>query len=189
METYSTDFLRSMRTLTRWFRKRDFTEDQLELWWDRVGHIPDRIFGEIVNQVIDTSKYMPTPAEVKSLYGEYRRQHRDRFIPSEQTRVDCDRCNSTGIIVAWKVRGGYPYEYAIACGHCENWRRVFPTRPSGPPANIVPPKRMTIGEILEAGFILDDPWEEDSEPKAAGGRYDSLDDMADAAGNYNEIPF
>lgn len=186
METYSTDFLQNMKTMARWFRKRDFTEDQLELWYERIGMIPSPILRQLVNQVIDNNKFMPTPAEIKNLYGEYRKRNPREFISSTQGYESCEYCDGKGRIIAWKVTNTFNYEYDIACGHCENWRRVFPTRPSGPPANIVPPRPMKIDEILSAGFVLDNP---DDDTLPGGGQYDSINDMAESVGSMEGVPF
>lgn len=128
---------------------------------------------------------MPTPGEIKKLYGEFKRYNPDKFIGSDQEQEECEYCGSQGRIVAWKITETFPYEYDLACGHCNNWRRVFPTRPSGPPANIMPPKLMKMDDIFRDGFVLDDPWVDNN--KAKKQEYNSIDEMVDGIGS--EIPF
>lgn len=177
-----------MKRLTRWYNKRDLTEDQLDTWDHQIGRIPQAILPQLVDQIIDSNKFMPTPGEIKKLFGEFKQYNPDQFILSEQEKEFCSACNGEGRILAWKVTEAFPYEYDLACGLCNNWRRVFPTRPSGFPAYIVPPKRMTTEQILKAGFVLESPW---STEKTAEKEYKDINEMAEAVGStvQDEIPF
>ena len=183
-QTYSTDFLTALKRLTKWFNKKDFTEDQIAIWYDKIKYIPGRVLLQIVDQVIDTSKFMPTPNEIKILFSEYKIKEPGKFISDDRNEEDCEYCNGSGMIIAWKVTQACPYEYAIACGHCYNWRRVFPTRPSGPPAFIMPPKRMRIDDILREGYVLEDPYEK---PWKTREPVETVDQAIDIA--VNDIPF
>ena len=174
-----------MKRITKWFNKRDLSEEQLEEWFDRVQHIPGYVFSQIVDQIIDSHKFMPTPGDVKNLFGEYKRVHPEKFLASDQQRTDCDICDGEGRIVAWKVLDVFPYEYDFACGHCNNWKRVFPTRPSGPPAFIEPLTPMKVDDILNAGFVFKNPDNESFET----GRcpVESVEDAVDVA--FGDLPF
>jgi len=158
------------------------------MWDDQIGSIPRSILSQLVNQIIDTNKFMPTPGEIKKLYGEFKRYHPDQFLPTDQEKESCRACRGAGRIIAWKITEAFPYEYSLACGHCNNWRRVFPTRPSGPPANTMPPKLMKIEDITKGGYVLEDPWQKESSTQ---GEYKNIDDMAEAVGSsfQDEIPF
>ena len=154
------NFLKNMNRLTSWFRRPPLNEEQMDIWFDRVQEIPDRIFLLFLDQIIDTAKYMPTPAEVIKLFGEYKVTHPDEFLVSDTQAEFCQACHGTGVIKAWRIYGQYSYEYALACAHCQNWRRFFPTKASGPPAFISPPKLWRVEEVEAAGFFFADPMAE-----------------------------
>jgi hypothetical protein len=154
-------------------------DEQVSIWMEKLLYIPVQILSEIVDQIIDTSKYMPTPGEIKSAFGEYRRNNPGKFIDPDHPIQECDTCNGKGIILAWKESPAAVYEYGFACGHCENWKRVYPTKPSGYPMFIIPPTPKTAMQIIEMGFTLDDPLR--VEP-IMRGKYHSVTDMVENIG-------
>jgi len=173
----------------KWFKGgKTLTDDQIDEWDKRIGNIPETILYQLVDQIIDTNKFMPTPGEMKKLYGEFRRYHPNQFLSTDQEQEFCRVCKGEGLIIAWKITETFPYEYALACGHCNNWKRMFPTRPSGPTANSMPPKLMKIEDIMKDGYVLEDPWKKE---KPAQKEYQNIDEMAEAVGSsfQDEIPF
>ncbi|MFP4086401.1 MAG: hypothetical protein ACLFUL_06365 [Desulfobacteraceae bacterium] len=188
------DFERGIRRLTKWFGKKDLSEAQRDTWFERIGHIPGQVFNQIIDQIIDQEKYMPTPGQIKNLFGEFKRIHPGQFMTSDQPQEDCDYCLGSGCIPAWRMMGQYSYHYLVPCGYCNNWRRFFPTRPSGPPAYIVPPNPMTVRELEAAGFTLYNPEQQQLTVKSTvQPEYANIDQMAESIGQempvQDDIPF
>lgn len=171
--------MKELRRLAAWFRKPPMNEDQADVWESKISHIPASVLTEIIDQIIETAKFMPTPGDLKALYGQYRESNRDKFTEREYEYQKCDECEGKGYILAWKLDAAFPYEYAFACGSCENWKRVFPTRGGGV-MKVIPPTPRTCFEIIEMGFTLDNPLKTDP---SEHGEYMSIQEMADRIGS------
>lgn len=172
-----------MDKLTHWYKHKELdkaldTESQ-DIWFQKISFIPNGVFHELVDQITDTEKFMPTPNQVKLAYGDYKKIHPEKFIRHEQDIEDCDYCLSTGYIEAWRMWGQYSYCYVIPCGHCENWKRFFPSKATP----------MSVREIEQSGFTLIDPQAREA---TAENEYTNITEMAQAVGQdipEDDIPF
>lgn len=178
------NFWKGMDKLTHWYKHKDmdkvFDSETQDMWLRKISFIPNLIFQEIVDQVTDTSRFMPTPDEIKRLYMDYRRIHPEKFMKYEQEKEHCDYCEGHGHIEAWRMWGAYSYAYLIPCGHCNNWKRFFPE-------NETP---RTIHEIEGAGFSLHDPEKGDVEIKKKYGTVEEMvDDTCARIPEQDVIPF
>ena len=187
MTYYQSELLTSLNRLTKWFNRKDLTDEQIEEWTSRIGNIPNRFLSQIVDQILDASKTMPTPGDVKKLYGEIKRYNPNKFLPTDQEIESCQYCHGEGRIIAWKIMEDFPYEYDLACAYCNNWRRIFPTRPSGAPAYIMPPKLMRMDDLLKSGFVLELSPKQEITPH----EYENVEQMAENVGlkYQDQIPF
>jgi hypothetical protein len=160
-----------MSKLSSWYNKK-LTESQLETWYDRVGHVPNEAFRDIVSYAIDTQRYFPSPQWFVDQWNEWRRLNPQRIASQQEPEVWCDECEGDGCIRAWRkgqkpfLVNGKPkdswYMMFLPCAECRNWRREFPTVGSDRPK-----KFWTKAQVLERGWKLKDPdFEQKSERKA-----------------------
>lgn len=181
-------FTGRMREMIEFYGRKALTTEQLMHWYDRVRHIPAKAFEEITSCIMDESRYFPTPGEIRKGWLEWRSANPAMMTnrSENEPQQPCHECGGTGRIVYWMVPEWiqmqekiYWYRYVCACASCENWRRTFPTKPSGPPGNYFPPIRLNKGEILRRGWLLEDPNKRFAGPAR---RYSSVEEMADGIG-------
>lgn len=125
--------------LVTWYKRR-LDAGQVDMWFDRIKHIPTEAFSSIVVDCIDNMKYFPTPNEVKELYLTWLQAHPEKRVKeSWDTMTDCPECRGAGYFTYWhRIEGlsgfkvfdlTFPYWYSsiAPCAACQNWKRVFPT--------------------------------------------------------------
>lgn len=175
--------------MVEFYGRKPLTTEQLMRWYDRVRHIPGKVFAEIVTGIMDESRYFPTPGDIRKAWVEWRSSNPAMMTsrPEDGAGQYCSECGGTGEIVYWTIPDWVKsagktmyYRYVCACARCDNWRRTFPTRPSGPPGNYYPPVRLTKAQILERGWLLDNP---KGRSHAPDKRYRSVGEMVDGIGS------
>ena len=91
-------------------------------WFDMLSHIPADIWPEVVNRLIGSEKYMPTPDRVKEVFNDLQAS-RPEQVEASQRRTWCPDCNGTGLLtVEYEANGGRLYESVCRCAACQNWR-------------------------------------------------------------------
>lgn len=168
-------FWNGMKKLEKWYRGKELTDDQLNMWLESIGHIPNEPFRLIIKEITDSEKWFPTPEKFKTKWFEWLKLNPDRVF---RTREQCSECNGEGALEYWLWKTGSIYGYHCGCAKCENWRNVFPTQGKNMP------KLMTKEEIIAMGGSLDDP---DRPPRESRRVVNSVEEAVDIA--VNDIPF
>jgi len=116
-----TDFEKNTRTLTTWFKRR-LNDEQLDVMYQKLKYIPAPAYKDIVESLVEDSKFFPTIIEIKNRYQGWRFQHPEQVRDYEQTY--CPDCHSKGFIwvKALDIRVGRRYEFVYLCGACQNWK-------------------------------------------------------------------
>jgi len=104
--------------LLKWFNKSD-KNVSLDLWFDRVKSIPDEAFPAIVDTLCDTSKFFPTPQDVRNMFEEWRSSNPEK--QAVRHRTWCEDCGGTGAIRIRKKEGSFTRETFYRCRACKNW--------------------------------------------------------------------
>jgi hypothetical protein len=122
------EFEPGMRRLASRFSKR-INDELIDIYYQRVKRLPEKAWREIVDIIIDESRYFPTPGELKRLWWQWLDDHpslkvKRRYLP-------CDYCNGEGALTERRLIrspirgiGTMEYDSLCRCGHCENWREV-----------------------------------------------------------------
>jgi len=145
-------FYEGTKRLSEWFGKR-LNQEQQDLMFDKLKHIPNESYHEIVDYYIDsykaTQSNFPHPADIKNQYGEWRKQHPEKV--AAEPRTDCPQCKGKGFLWATKfVPNGeskvrfVTYEYLFRCDACKNWKRQLPDSTTVPISN-----RATLGKSYD----------------------------------------
>lgn len=131
--------------LARWYNKKPFDADQMEMWFDILGHVPNEAWWEIINSCIENEKFMPTPGALKDAWSTWIGKRPEKRV-SLYEKKPCSFCDGTGILIYLIDQQGIslPYSYAARCGHCQNWRGEYGER--------IPLK--TVNEIESEGNSL-----------------------------------
>jgi len=121
-------FEKEIRKLAKWYKK-SLSDDQFDILFQRIGHIPIEALNDIVETLIDNKKYFPTPDEIKKEWYNWRRLNPDKS--TDEVHDECPHCHGKGYLIYTPNTLGnkqYPglYEYQARCGHCENWRNSCP---------------------------------------------------------------
>jgi hypothetical protein len=117
----SRDFHENFELLAKWYKKR-LDNDQMEIWFNRVGWYPDRALTYIVDEIIETQKFFPVPNEFRRLYNVWKEANPDI---SKTAEVFCPECGGTGFFYYRKFDSFYKRDVdrCAYCKHCENWKR------------------------------------------------------------------
>ena len=126
MDSYEADFAR----LAKWFNKSEKQADPNQ-WYERVRDIPDEAWPTIVNHFIDTSKFFPTPQEVRNSFQEWLQSRPEKQSIRHETW--CDDCGSSGALRVQIEETRGTRDTLFRCGACENW--------SGSLGNWIPRRR------------------------------------------------
>ena len=115
------DYAENMKTMTSWYR-RSMDEKQHDILFNQVKHIPLPAFKEIVESIINDSKYFPTIQEIKNRFQSWRSAHPDQATGYERT--PCLDCHGKGFI--WTLERNedlqHNYSHVYRCGACNNWQ-------------------------------------------------------------------
>lgn len=119
------DFYSATRRMTTWFRKK-MDDDQLDLMFGHLKHIPGEAYNEIVDGVISDSRYFPTINELKNRYHAWRSAHPEKVLPFEKT--ECPDCRGTGLLffIAPDPKMKSSFQFVCRCSACRNWLHHFP---------------------------------------------------------------
>jgi len=155
-----------LKKLANWCH-RTVGPEQLEIWYERIGHIPNEAWNDIIKKIIDRTKPnspLPSPEEIRSAYSLWLQDHPLKKA-IEFERQDCDECDGDGCITAWyedeDIKGFFLddeprqiwYKKYLPCAKCDNWKRQFPVQGA-----LAPKRRWTKDEIVEAGMYLQSPY-------------------------------
>ena len=119
-----------MGKMASWFNKK-LSPDQISSVYDRIQHIPDGPFQEIVDQIIDEKApnpgNFPTINQLKNAWYTWRNSNPDRVAVRET--VLCDVCLGHGILwfLDFNEKLQSNHEWVVRCGRCDNWRKHFAT--------------------------------------------------------------
>jgi len=84
-----------LERLSNFFGQTKVTRQFVERVWNHVNNLPYYNFQRIIDNVLDGSRYLPTPKEFADLAklerGSIKNPH-----PEESTPIDCDKCGDTG---------------------------------------------------------------------------------------------
>ena len=82
------NFKDGMNKISKFFNK-PLTQDQIEIYYEILREMPDKIFNKAVMDFIETNKFFPTPGEFKeywrSVEGSQYRRDEESFV--EQTNL------------------------------------------------------------------------------------------------------
>ncbi len=159
-------FDKEMDRLTKWYRKK-LDHDQLRMWFDVIGYIPDNPFRAIIDLCIVGEKFFPTPQALKDMYQYWLQSNPSQAYKAQKKY--CAECNSTGRLNYWmRDDNGQWYDWSCGCSKCENWKFEFPVKPSTGYGRTMPPKLMTRSEISDMGGQFNNPITEENEDRAEG---------------------
>ena len=101
---------------------KEYTKDQMTIMFDELGSLKIERYRQIVSAVIKKCKFLPKLADlVEANKEEPYTSNRD-----EQSKVECEKCNSTGYIIYTKaIKDGdreYKNQYASVCS-CGNAKK------------------------------------------------------------------
>jgi len=123
------NFERGMNRIAGWFHKK-LSSDNIEIYYRRIGNIPDTPWEEILDNLIDEtapipSKF-PTINFLKNEWYSWQRAHPERVVKRET--VPCDQCHGHGILWyrASDEKINREYVYVCRCDSCLNWKKHFP---------------------------------------------------------------
>jgi hypothetical protein len=113
------NFERDTKRLMAWY-KRKLDANQLDVMYNRVRHIPGPAYADIIDSIIEDSRYFPTIVEIKNRYFAWRAAHPEQAISYEKTL--CLDCHGKGFIW-YNIRSmDIVYNVVCRCGACENWK-------------------------------------------------------------------
>jgi len=156
------DFITVIQKLGTWFNKK-LNDDQLDMWYEKLHHIPIVALKDIIDQLTSSEKYMPTIDHINILWSQWKYDH-PKLVANEYEEQACNECEGTGVITCWYVpediKGyivdGKPHtgygRKEMACALCENWKRQFPIKGEGRPKNF-----WTKDQIQAQGWQLSNP--------------------------------
>jgi len=118
-ETFQIHFTRLMK----WFNKKE-TSVNVDMWYSRLrDRVPNESFEPVINALIDSAKYFPTPQDILNLAQDWLLSHPEKQAYHHETH--CPECRSTGVI---KVRAPerrasqlFHRNTFYRCKHCKNW--------------------------------------------------------------------
>lgn len=117
------DFENNIVILTAWFNK-PLDEKQLNIYFQKIKHIPNRAYKTICEKFIETLKptpsKFPTPKDFMDEFLVWKSENPKAIIA--RTKTDCKDCNSTGFL--WIKIYSTPNlstTCCFRCASCENW--------------------------------------------------------------------
>ena len=143
--------------------KSELGVDRIQVYYDRLRHIPTEAWDDIVDSSIDRSKGFPTPGELADLFGNWLAGHPDKASKREEQDKECPFCNNQGfydvfyipnMVRQWAYLNRpdmtpsemwenkrFIYQGLINCGNCR-------TKKFGNPVSM-----MTYEDILDSKYI------------------------------------
>ena len=143
------EFENGCQRLIKWFKK-PLDDYQVEHIYNAVSFVPFIAWNDMVSKIIESSKPVasnfPTITELKQKWYEWRKENPHRKVAQFQ-QTECRDCESTGILFfKVRVKGAFPYQYAVKCGSCQNWRMHW--------GQNVPTAELTRDYIIGRGWEL-----------------------------------
>jgi len=137
-------FQTELAKLSKWFHKT-LTDEYAQILYERISHIPDEPFGDIVRDITDSERYWPTPRRFLDGWRDWQDGNRSSMIP-ESEWTDCPACGGSGILCVWRYGKdvGTWYSYGMRCGECRAGEKALP---SGTP-------RLTRVQAVSKGWRL-----------------------------------
>ena len=138
------EFTWGINRLKRFFSKK-LNDEQEDEYFDRIKQVPNEIFLEAIDSLIDGSRYFPTPGDIKMYWTNWQRINVARM--AEQEKEPCDDCHGDGALIFWqrsKKLNNKKYRTLVRCRRCENWKREF--------GKWVP--AMTVEQVQHKGFEI-----------------------------------
>lgn len=137
-------FQTELAKLSKWFHKT-LTDEYAQILYERISHIPDEPFGDIVRDIMDSERYWPTPRRFLDGWRDWQDGNRSSMIP-ESEWTDCPACGGCGILCVWRYGKdvGTWYSYGMRCGECRAGEKALP---SGTP-------RLTRVQAVSKGWRL-----------------------------------
>ena len=98
------------------FYDKELKEFERKQWYEELKNMNTQRYRQIIREVYKKCKFMPKLADIISLNEElsYSVKPQQRI-----EKVQCDKCNSTGVIFYKKRIEGRDYEYVARC-ECQN---------------------------------------------------------------------
>jgi len=157
-------FTIEMGELTQ-YCKKNLTDQQKDIYFERLKSIPNKVFSEAVNSIIDAtspSSFLPKPKDLLQFWWDWKREHVQDI--AMYPRTHCPECDGDGFIeYIDHISGGYVDVRLVRCAKCNNWRGKIGT--------FVP--AMTKIELREKGFSIVEKYE-DRHIKPDPGLYPNL---------------
>ena len=115
------EFLNSLQKMEKYYDK-EYTDEQRKIMYERLKETSLKDFNRAINNVLESSKYLPKIADIKSALAIPNNQV-NKKIEIEFTK--CNKCKD-GIIFYYKdIKDGnesIKYQYCALCD-CENGRK------------------------------------------------------------------
>ena len=112
------EFMAGFDRLTKWFGKKNADP---AMWYERVRYIPNEAWMEVLDGVIDSAKFFPTPQDVKNAYSTWQVANPERMDHRHETW--CGECGGIGSLEALEYHTGLKRTYTVVfrCHSCRNW--------------------------------------------------------------------
>ncbi len=96
---------------------------QLSVYYKLLKSIPKDPLSEIVRDFLLSSRQVPTPQDFIDQWHNWQRANKQKMVEDVEKEL-CGICDSSGILdVVYEKE--MQYKQLLACGHCENWRRLW----------------------------------------------------------------
>lgn len=112
------DFNYGINRLQKFFKKK-LDMDQESIWFEKLDKIPGKIFFKAIEDIIDSSKFFPTPGDFKIYWYSWQQTNPQKIF---QEKHYCPDCQGDGVLYFTVPGQERPYEYMVRCGRCENWK-------------------------------------------------------------------
>lgn len=157
------DFLRGMEKLKAFYNKK-LGEEQMDIYFERLGDIAGEAWPEIVNAIIDCEKFFPPPDTFKIYFQNWLIAHPEKQTRRyEQEEEVCLECDGKGYFDVYYSKGQRVpdrhgvqrliwYLTWVPCKECENWKKHWPEKGKRRPRRF-----WTKAEITKKGGWLTDP--------------------------------
>lgn len=108
------EFIKETGDIEKYYGK-ELDEFQRKIWYDELKDISLPRYRQILREILRTNKFMPKLSDVLET------QRNLTYIQdkTEEIKVECNKCNSEGIITYTRVIENIPYVFAARCT-CKN---------------------------------------------------------------------
>ena len=117
------DFTFGINRLQRFFKKKLDTGQEDE-YFQRIKYIPQEVFVKAIDDLIDTSRYFPTPGDLKLYWTHWQITNPEKMYAEPEY---CEDCQGEGILRIKIKKNNKDYTHIVRCGSCKNWKNEFGT--------------------------------------------------------------